>query len=212
MWNESNDPTSLTGVIGGGGGISAIFPRPAYQTATSAPACTPVGTPAVSGVTGADYRQVPDVAFTAAGGIDGAGILVECTFNGQDCAGTAGTEKYVVISGTSASAPAFAAVVALAQQASGGRLGNINTMLYQLPSDVFHDVTSGNNEVKCTSSAPGCPSGGLYGYAAGAGYDCASGLGSVNAGALIDALKGATTTQTALAQVTARSPSATRCR
>jgi MYXO-CTERM domain-containing protein len=204
VWNESNNPASLTGVAGGGGGISTVFPRPAYQTATAAPACTPLGSLPVAGVTGAGYRQVPDVAFTAAEGIDGAGILIECsgfTIFHEDCSPTVGTETYLPIGGTSASSPSFAAVVALANQATGGRLGNINPLLYQLPSSVFHDVTSGNNEVMCTSGQAGCPAGGLYGYAAGSGYDCASGLGSVNAGAFIDALKGATTTTTTLAPV-----------
>jgi uncharacterized protein (TIGR03437 family) len=47
-------------------------------------------------------------------------------------------------------------------------------------SGVFHDVTSGDNKIPCNSGSPDC-SGGFVGYAAGPGYDQASGLGSPDA-------------------------------
>src|SRR6185437_16510244 len=70
-----------------------------------------------------------------------------------------------------------------------GRLGNINPLLYSTHASVpsaFHDVTTGNNEVVCHTADPGCPGNNkTYGYTATAGYDCASGLGSVDATKLV---------------------------
>ena len=45
----------------------------------------------------------------------------------------------------------------------------------------------------------GCPAGGLYGYAATPGYDCATGLGSVDVYNLVSALAEKTPTGTTLA-------------
>jgi MYXO-CTERM domain-containing protein len=207
VWNESDDPTAATGVAAGAGGLSVVFPRPSYQTQTTAPTCTPVGSLPVSGLTASAMRQVPDVSFTAAGGSAGYGYYIECTFDlsTEDCYGagdTGGPSPTILeIGGTSASTPSFAGIVALANQAAKGRLGNVNPLLYQLPSSVFHDITTGNNEIKCTSD-PGCGTGGLYGYAATKGYDCASGLGSVDATQFLTAVAALTPTTTTLAPVT----------
>jgi hypothetical protein len=85
-------------------------------------------------------------------------------------------------SGTSAAAPQWAALVAVADQgralASQGSLNGASQTLpalYQLarssPGTYFHDITSGNN-----------------GYAATAGYDPVTGLGTPRADALVSAL------------------------
>ncbi len=222
IWNESNDPNSQFGVAAGGGGISVLFARPSYQTQTTAPTCDISGSLPVSGVTASAMRQVPDVAFAAASGQTQFPIFTECSFDldlgpivdakgdhAGDCAPTSGTGAntfFVVlpIGGTSASTPAFAGVAALASQAVGGRLGNINPLLYSLPSTVFHDVTSGDNKVLCTASDPGCPTTGTkaYGYAAGTGFDCASGLGSVDATKFVTQIAGLTPTTTTLGAIT----------
>jgi hypothetical protein len=102
-------------------------------------------------------------------------------------------------SGTSASAPSFAGIMALVDQQMGGRQGLPNYMLYRLaatqsayPSQcngsntsappatacIFNDVTVGNNVVPGETGTQ---------YQAGAGYDQATGLGSVNIGNLINA-------------------------
>jgi len=182
-WNESNNPSSFEGVGAGGGGISTIFPRPSYQTQTTAPTCAIVGGLPVT-ETAANFRQVPDVALSAASGNNP--YFIECTLNSSDdCAGTSGTPQIIPLGGTSASTPSFAGVVALLNQATGGRLGNINPLLYTLNGTkptAFHDVVKGNNEIVCTTGETGCPStGGKYGFAAGSGYDCATGLGSIDA-------------------------------
>jgi hypothetical protein len=213
VWNEENNPYSQYGVGAGGGGISMLFPRPAYQSGLTA--CTPVGT--LPTPTTQPMRQVPDVALSAASGTPG--YFIECTmvtnqFGFADCSATGGSPTTTAVGGTSAASPTFAAVVAILNQAVGDRLGNINPMLYQLESQtpsVFHDITSGNNEVVCGPGASdsgepeggvwpeaGCGSDGLYGYAAAPGYDCASGIGSIDAYDLVSAWLGAVKTDVEL--------------
>jgi hypothetical protein len=71
--------------------------------------------------------------------------------------------------------------MALVVQGTGARQGNANTAFYPLASRqrvggaaVFHDITSGSNSVP-----------GQSGFTAGAGYDQATGLGSVDASMLV---------------------------
>jgi hypothetical protein len=225
VWNESNDPyqvyeymgmTYSAGVGAGGGGISSIFLRPAYQSALSA--CSPVGslpTPPT-----APMRQVPDVALSAASGTPG--YYIECTFDDTtgDCSATGGMAQGTPIGGTSASSPSFTGFVAILNQAVGERLGNINPILYQLEAAAptappFHDLTVGNNEVVCGPGGEGdagptaypdggvfpdagCADGGLYGFLAVPGYDCATGIGSIDGFNLVSAWLGAVKTDTVL--------------
>jgi uncharacterized protein (TIGR03437 family) len=115
------------------------------------------------------------VSFTASANHDGYIVVV----NGQPS----------IIGGTSAATPVFAGIVALLNQylvtngvqAKAG-LGNINPTLYGLARNsngVFHDVTVGNNIVPCVRGSNNCTNG-QFGYAAGSGYDLATGLGSVD--------------------------------
>ncbi len=203
VWNEFHNAYS-GGVSATGGGISSVFSRPLYQSAI--PTCAIVGslpTPVIP----ANQRQIPDVSFTAGEGSTQYGTLMTCTLDPavSDCTNTGATPQVIQIGGTSAPTPAFAGVVALANQATGGRLGNINPLLYATSASVpaaFHDITTGNNEVTCHSGVdPGCPAGLLYGFAAASGYDCASGLGSVNATSLVSAWAGLTPTTTAIGAV-----------
>ena len=119
------------------------------------------------GVPGDGRRDLPDVSLAAA---MHDGYLVE-TQGGL-----------YSIGGTSASSPSFAGLMALVVQQTGQRQGNANSRFYQLAAAqygsggvaVFHDTTFGNNSVP-----------GVTGYAASAGYDLATGLGSVDANALV---------------------------
>jgi len=75
-------------------------------------------------------------------------------------------------------------------QSTGSRLGQANDVLYKLAANkyntVFHDVTIGNNAVVCATGSPDCGSNGFTtGYDAVTGYDLASGLGSVDAAAML---------------------------
>ena len=118
-------------------------------------------------------------------------------------------------SGTSASVQVFAGIMALVNQKTGQRQGNANYVLYPMAASsgascnsstapvtnsscVFYDVTVGNNSVicqggtlNCSNTAPGQYGIMIYGnpasaaYLATAGYDLATGLGSVNVANLV---------------------------
>jgi subtilase family serine protease len=119
---------------------------------------------AAPGVPADGKRDVPDVALSAAGH---DAYLVVSQQGGL-----------YAIRGTSASSPSFAGIMALVVQKTGQRQGNANVRLYQLANAqygaggavVFHDIASGSNSVP-----------GVTGYAGTAGYDPATGLGSVDA-------------------------------
>jgi hypothetical protein len=81
-------------------------------------------------------------------------------------------------------------------QQLNARLGNVNPTLYSLAGSApsaFHDITSGDNKVPCQQGTPDCPNGGTIGYTAAAGYDLASGLGTIDVGALVSAWSGTVT-------------------
>lgn len=119
------------------------------------------------GVPADGHRDVPDVSLTSA---SHDGYLI--AMNGG----------LYLIAGTSAATPALAGVMALAVQKTAGRVGNANPAFYALAAKqanggapVFHDVTAGSNSVP-----------GVTGFTAGAGYDLATGLGSVDASLLVN--------------------------
>jgi len=179
-------------IVAGSGGASSVYAKPAFQSSL-----TPND----------EYRDLPDVALLAGNGMyqaawvlcsdnetDGvtSQIYTEClTIGGQFFSGTV----FGGAGGTSASAPAFAGMMALVAQAHGSasdnyRLGQADNILYQLAqskySTVFHDITTGNNSVPCASGSPDCGSNlFLTGYNAATGYDLASGLGSVDAAKMV---------------------------
>jgi hypothetical protein len=215
-WNETSLTTTKS-PLGGGGGISMVFARPLYQGAI--PTCNPIGSLPIGslpiGVTPSSMRQIPDVALSAAA--VNSPYFVECTpvltSSGDvaDCLATGGRPGVIALGGTSASAPSFAGILALANQATGGRLGNVNPLLYALATttpSAFHDITTGSNLIACTPGddagcATDCPDPSVgascYGYQAVAGYDCASGLGSIDATKLVSALASLVPTSTTLA-------------
>jgi trimeric autotransporter adhesin len=164
-------------IIAGGGGVSSVYAKPAYQ---------------VSLTPNDGFRDLPDISLLAGDGMYRAGWLV-C--DATDCQPAGGALYAHLGGGTSASAPAFAGMLALVAQAHGSpsdnyRLGAVNTILYELARSkygtVFHDITVGNNSVPCAPGSPDCGSNSfLTGYNAGPGYDLASGLGSVDVAAMV---------------------------
>jgi subtilase family serine protease len=200
-WNET---TATTGLGAGGGGASTFFPKPSWQSGTGVPA------------DGA--RDVPDISFNAASAHDG---YLYCAI-GSCVTGFRYTDNSLTeAGGTSFGAPTFSGVLALIEQKTGSRLGNINPTLYALANssyynNAFHDITSGNNNSPCTSGTIGCPAGTTsIGYTAGVGYDQATGWGSldifnfVNEWALVTPLGGgATSGNSSVVSVTA-APSTT---
>ena len=95
------------------------------------------------------------------------------------------TPGYYIFGGTSEASPEFAGVVAIADQYAHRRLGLLNPKLYalakhQAPGIV--DITHGNNTVTFTQNGQTYT---VPGFQAVAGYDLASGLGTVDAAKLV---------------------------
>jgi len=176
VWNDSAARNSFSA---SGGGASLMFTQPVWQTGPGVPA------------DGA--RHVPDVAFPASP--DHVGYQVE-TGGGSG-----------VVGGTSVGAPVFAGVVALLNQYLTSKkvlaqpgLGNINPDLYRLAQSttgIFHDITTGDNRVPCAQASPACVDREV-GFAAGPGYDQATGWGSVDANNLATQWSTASATTTSL--------------
>jgi uncharacterized protein (TIGR03437 family) len=155
VWNET---ALVDQLLAGGGGYSIFYNRPAWQVGPGIPAGT--------------ARGIPDVSLAA-------GIQHDPYFVVEN-----GGQNQLV-GGTSAAAPTFAAMILLLNQYLGvNGLGNINPSLYwmaQNTTGVFHDITTGWNGVPCVAGSTNCNSTGYFGYYAAAGWDPASGLGSVDA-------------------------------
>ena len=83
----------------------------------------------------------------------------------------------------SEASPLFSGIVAIAAQIAGHPLGDLNPRLYALGAvgdrAGIVDITSGDNTF--TRLANGKPVFTVPGYAAGPGYDMASGLGTIDA-------------------------------
>ena len=180
VWNDDNG----AGLDASGGGASDDFSKPVWQTAVIVNGVSNDGMPN-------DYsRDVPDVSLAAS--IIHDGYLI-CT-GATNCTNgfTNASGGFDVAGGTSVGAPAFAGLVALVEQKTGGKpLGNVNPTIYALAnstyaSSVFHDVTSGTNASPCTSGSVNCAAGGTIGFAAKTGYDQATGWGSVDATYLVE--------------------------
>jgi subtilase family serine protease len=187
-WNEPTS-TSSSGATtyvaaGSGGGASQYIAKPSWQTGNGVPAD--------------GKRDVPDLSL---GSAVHDGYFACLAYSGGDCS----QNKFVVFGGTSASAPGVAGIVALMNTSAGSSAGNLNPLLYRLAADpgngVFHDATASSSGVAgcsltipspCNNSTPSATglTGGLAGFAVGAGYDEATGWGSVDADRLVVAAGG----------------------
>jgi subtilase family serine protease len=204
-WNDTTfSNANGGGLSAGGGGASQLWNKPAWQTG-------------VAGIPADGKRDVPDISLNASPDHDpylictqvqsagGGGAYVSscqaASFYLSD-PGQTDNNSLTAYGGTSFAAPSFAGLLAVIEQKMDATLGlgNINPALYSLAANAttyasaFHDITTGNNEVPCASGSPNCPTSGnlVIGYAAGTGYDQASGLGSVDANNLATALATAT--------------------
>jgi uncharacterized protein (TIGR03437 family) len=182
-----NDSVAEGAVVASGGGVSAYFPQPSWQTA--------------GGVPNDGWRHVPDISLNA-GGVP---YYVYCS--SAACAYSESNIEYV--GGTSAATPTMAGVVALLNQyLNTSGLGNINPVLYrlaQIAPNAFHDITSGSNIVPCASGSPGCVNG-LEGFSAGPGYDSVTGLGSVDVNNLVQSWTSAAPTSPVIVPSLDRNP------
>jgi len=130
------------GWIDSGGGFSHLFSRPSYQDTL----------PLNSTHIPAGQRGVPDVGFQAS---SRTGVLIYSSEPGigssSTCPAGSSCDGWFVIGGTSASAPQWAGLVAIADQVNGGGLGLINPALYTIGANAaryandFFDVTVGQS-------------------------------------------------------------------
>ena len=141
---------------GSGGGFSRFYKTPSYQQAL----------PAVDQQQLQGRRGVPDIAG-AADPRTGLVIYQSGAWN--------------MVGGTSAAAPLWAGIVALANQMAGHPLGFINPTLYKLAASSnyardFRDITTGDNTNTQTN---------VQGYPAVSGWDPVTGLGAPRADKLV---------------------------
>jgi kumamolisin len=143
VWNETASSEGATG-----GGVSTVFALPTWQANANVPASS----------TSTGGRGVPDVAGDA-DPTTGYSIRVD----GQT----------MVVGGTSAVAPLWAGLIAVANQQLGATVGFIQPAIYAAKSAPgFRDITQGNNGA----------------FSAGPGWDACTGLGSPVASKLIPLL------------------------
>jgi subtilase family serine protease len=145
---------------GSGGGFSKVFPRPSYQNA-------------VPGIE--KTRGVPDVAGEATG-TSGMALTFEAPAG----------DVLIGAGGTSAAAPVWAGLIALADQEAGHPLGFVNPAIYRIAQSpqyhkAFHDITTGNNTVSLNGET-------ITGYQASTGWDPVTGWGTPDAEVLIPLL------------------------
>ncbi len=118
VWNESctvaQCGSTNAGIWAGGGGASALFSKPSWQ----------IG---ITGIPNDGVRDIPDVSLSAAS----HDYYLLCQ-DGSCTANTKGNFSFQGVSGTSASAPSFAGIMALVKQKLGLRQGQADYVLYQL--------------------------------------------------------------------------------
>jgi hypothetical protein len=202
--------------IGGSGGVSNCtaptgpnpsncaggYAKPAFQSAP--------------GVPNDGKRDLPDVSLFAGDGLVGSFYVIceqdqNLPSTNNPCSLANPSNDTVGVGGTSASAQAFAGIMALVVQKTKSRQGiGAATAMYQLASAepslagcsssatpantcVFNDVTKGTISQPCVKNGPNCvvatssdSVGVLSGCDASPGYDLATGLGSINGENLVN--------------------------
>ncbi|HEY6465921.1 MAG TPA: S53 family peptidase [Candidatus Acidoferrales bacterium] len=189
----ASDGSDVSSCIGG-------YAKPSWQTGL--------------GVPNDGARDIPDVSLFAADGFFGSFYIVceadaDPDGSGAPCDLSSPYGHFVQAGGNSLSSQAFGGIMALVDQKAGGRQGNPNPVIYALgaqqsaadcnasgpaASCIFNDVTAGNNAMPCLPGSPDCVTstqgdayGVLSGYSANAGYDLATGWGSVNVANFVNA-------------------------
>jgi subtilase family serine protease len=172
VWNEPFAPGA------GGGAPSVLFPAPPWQ----------------QGLTQFSTRTTPDVSYNAA--INGGVVVVlSCApdASGQVIAGCDASHPHsVLIGGTSAGAPQWAGIIALANEVRDRQhkppVGYVSPALYGLAANPgsyardFHDITVGNNTLDL--SVFGLPPS-AFGFSATPGFDIPTGLGTPQVSGLL---------------------------
>jgi hypothetical protein len=162
-WNENCAQIGLTGcgasapqgsvnIVAGSGGPSTQYAKPKWQLG-------------VAGVPNDNRRDQPDISLFASSGFNGSAYIICQSVRTGYCSTTSGGVSVTLVGGTSASAPAFAAIMALVNQKQAAlgkspRQGNANNILYALAKQsgascassgseattcIFNDVSKGNS-------------------------------------------------------------------
>jgi subtilase family serine protease len=147
----------------GGGGVSGVFGRPAFQSG-------------VARTVGA-RRGTPDISMSAA--VDG-GVWTFESFAPR-------TAGWHISGGTSAASPMFAGIVALADQVAGHRIGDLHGALYALGAASRLPVVGGRTGIVDVTTKDNSFAG-VTGFAAVRGFDLASGWGTIDAARFVPAL------------------------
>jgi subtilase family serine protease len=160
----------------GGGGGSTLYREPNWQP-------VPAQNQQSSASTGVYYRLLPDIALPAAmdSGVNPG--LAFCLSGSEAASGC----TLVRAGGSSAATALFAGVGALLAEKYGAQ-GNLAPNLYTMSriSGIFSDLQQGSAQLPCAPGTSGCGATEQIGYDATTGYDMATGLGAVNAQALVD--------------------------
>ncbi len=153
-WNQScaqlgiggcgaSAPNGSLNIVAGSGGASTLYAKPSWQSGTGVPAD--------------NHRDLPDVSLFASAGFNGTFYIVcqKDATNVPSCNLNDLGLTFQGAGGTSASAPAFAGIMALVNQSQATaqnpapRQGNANYVLYPL----FKKQTNANPALNCNSSA-----------------------------------------------------------
>jgi subtilase family serine protease len=168
--NSSGTYASERGWFGSGGGVSYFENEPGYQAS----------------VQSSGARTTPDVSYNAD---PNTGFAV------YDSTAYQGYSGWEIIGGTSAGAPQWAGLIAIANQgrslAGKSSLNGVTQTLptlYSMRTTGFHDITSGWSS---------------YWVSAYSGYDLVSGLGTPRAATIVQGLKNAGSASSSAAAKTA---------
>ncbi|HJT33615.1 MAG TPA: Ig-like domain repeat protein, partial [Pirellulales bacterium] len=193
------------GVMGGSGGASNCTTSDGLAlTSCTGGYAKPAWQPGNDG-----RRDLPDVSLFAGDGLENV-FYILCEFDAQGYCQGGQYSQFLAAGGTSASAPAWAAIQLLVDQKLGVAQGDPHYVLYHLASQqpasgcaanlppgatcIFPDITVGTIAQPCSTGTPNCTTKGptdqygvLSGFNAAAGFDLATGLGSANIDNLVNA-------------------------
>jgi subtilase family serine protease len=178
--NGSGGYSSETGWSGSGGGVSQYETLPSYQPGSYSNGST-TGT--------STTRMSPDVAYDANPNT-GYAVYDSTVYYPYYPFKFGAVSGWIEVGGTSAGAPQWSALIAIADQgraldtSNNTPLGGVSQTLpalYNMSSSDFHDITNG--------TSTGTPN-----YTAGTGYDLVTGRGSPIANSVVTALVNANST------------------
>jgi subtilase family serine protease len=207
--NAEAQQDGFLGVAGGSGGVSNCTSSTNNLRSTCSGGYAKPSWQSAPGVPTDGKRDVPDVSLFASNGFNNSFYII-CQSDAVACNLSSG--QFSGFGGTSVSSPIFAGIMALINQKTGERQGNANYVFYKMAATasnscnsttvptggtnncIFYDTPTGSTiAMPCIAGSPNCtvttsgdPFGVLSAYSTGAGYDLATGLGSVNVTNLVN--------------------------